>query len=398
MSEAVRNKYLDEVMQGQVELEQNLKRRAAPAVALAAPARRAFGAQGEVAPSTVPSSNGVDVRVTGWRPWRTVVVPPNAYVVHTRRGHDEPLHLGLGISFRFDRRRDAYLVVPGTMQTILINARCICRERQGILVQGYVQWIIQDFATAYRTLGFSDANDPMRIVTLQLREQAEATIKDKVATMSIDDVLADKQPIIEELTARLRGLAEGADLRVATVQIKEAVVSSARLWESLQRPFRAERARIARLAEVEADEQVSARELAATQARDAARLEADDATERKRIALERARQEAVAELERIQAEAAAAIEKLRLEAELARERARAEAEHAKAELALALDERRQRIQNELSAAALEARMSAALPDIVGKLPHPEKLYSVTVAGAPELTTALRTVAEAVRRR
>src|SRR6185436_9023338 len=149
----------------------------------------------------------------------------------------------------------------------LINAHCICRELQGLLVQGYVQWIIGDFATAYRKLDFTDAVDPMRVVNVQLREQAEAAIKDKVATMGIDSVLSDKQPIIEELTARLRHVAEGEGgtdkglgLRIVTVQIKEAVVSSARLWENLQKPFRAERNRVARLAELESEEAIAVRE------------------------------------------------------------------------------------------------------------------------------------------
>jgi hypothetical protein len=110
--------------------------------------------------------------------------------VHTRRGHAQPLHIGLGVSFRFDPARDSVLVAPGAMQTIIINAHCICicRELQGLLVQGYVQWIIEDFGTAYRKLDFTDAEDPMRGVNVQLREQAEAAIKDKVATMSIDAV------------------------------------------------------------------------------------------------------------------------------------------------------------------------------------------------------------------
>jgi len=389
-----RNSYLDEVMQGQAQLEKSLKRRAAPAAivaGMAAPAAAPMRVARDEELAAAPAAYGgggspaIDVRVTGWGRWQTVVVPPHAYVVHTRRGHDQPLHLGRGISFRFDPRKDAFLVVPGTMQTILINARCICRERQGILVQGYVQWIVDDFATAYRTLDFSDAGDPTRIVTLQLREQAEATIKDKVAAMSIDDVLADKQPIIEELTARLRSLAEGAGLKIATVQLKEAVVSSARLWESLQRPFRAERARIARLAEVAAEQEIEARELAARQAREAARLDAEDANSRRRIELERGRQAAEAELERVQAEARAAIERLRLDAELAIERARAEAEHARAELAVALAERRQGIENGLSAAALEARLIAAMPEIVGKLPQPDSVVD-----------AVRAIVDAVR--
>lgn len=207
------------------------------------------------------------MRITGWWRWRTVGVPPNAHVVHTRRGHDKPLHIGLGVSFKYDPGKDSFLVVPGTMQTILINAHCICRELQGLLVQGYVQWIIADFATAYKKLDFTVLEDPMRVVNAQLREQAEAAIKDKVATMGIDEVLSDKQPIIEELTARLRHVAEGegdADkglgLRIVTVQIKEAVVSSRRVWENLQEPFRADRARIARLAEIESANIIAARE------------------------------------------------------------------------------------------------------------------------------------------
>src|SRR6185436_15445763 len=168
------------------------------------------------------------------------------------------------------------------MQTILINAHCICKELQGLLVQGYVQWIIQDFATAYRKLDFADPDDPMRLVNLQLKEQAEAAIKDKVATMSVHEVLSDKQPIIEELTARLRAVAEGEGegdtglgLRIVTVQIKEAVVSSSRLWENLQKPFRSDQARLARLAELSAEEAITERELAASRVQETQRLETE---------------------------------------------------------------------------------------------------------------------------
>ena len=217
MSAENRNEYLDQAVAQQERLEQDLRleafgagaggRRPRPRVPPAARAAPAAVAAPVVGPTPAPSA--VDVRVTGFWRWKTVLVPPNAFVVHTRRGHAEPLHVGLGTSFRFDPARDSYLVVPGAMQTILINAFCICRELQGLVVQAYVQWIIQDFATAYRKLDFSDADDPMRLVNLQLKEQAEAAIKDKVATMSVHEVLSDKQPIVEELTARLRAMAEG---------------------------------------------------------------------------------------------------------------------------------------------------------------------------------------------
>ncbi len=264
-----KNSYLEQVVAQKAQLENDLRARRqnrAPMIANApgddagiegeAQAMGGAARIGRKGAAETAGGHAMDIRITGFWRWKNVIVPPNVYVVHTRRGHDDPLHCGLGISFRFDPVIDTFMAVPATMQTIIISANSICRERQGILVQGYVQWIIDDFKTAYRKLDFGDMDDPMRVVNVQLREQAEAAIKDKVATMSIEDVLADKQPIIKELTARLRHVAEGegADkglgLRIVTVQIKEAVVCSQTVWETLQRPFRSERAKEARLAEL----------------------------------------------------------------------------------------------------------------------------------------------------
>jgi hypothetical protein len=428
MSEPVRNEYLEQVREQQQRVEVDLKARKVMNQAVA-PAPQALERRRRSlvpAPLEMPG-NAVDVRITGFWRWRTVIVPPNAYVVHTRRGHAQPLHIGLGVSFRFNPATDSFLVAPGAMQTILINAHCICRELQGLLVQGYVQWIIEDFGTAYKKLDFTDAEDPMRVVNVQLREQAEAAIKDKVATMSIDAVLSDKQPIIEELTARLRHVAEGVGgsdkglgLRIVTVQVKEAVVSSARLWESLQKPFRAERERVARLASLGTEEAISQRELEVEQARERARLESEgelamlrahkeaeaydrDQTERlrrqqreeedaRRLAVER-QQSALqaAELEKARLAVEAELAKLRQEVEAAQrkretlttvevldtERA---ADNRQSRVELELLENRQRILNGLSAANLQARLVELLPSIAEKLPQPQELRSVTIGG------------------
>ena len=427
--EPVRNVYLDQVraQQQQVEVDLKARKMAPPNQAMAPAAVRRQRARGEA--PTESLGNAVDVRITGWWRWKTVVVPPNAYVVHTRRGRAEPVNIGLGVSFRFNPATDSFLVVPGTMQTILINAHCICRELQGLLVQGYVQWIIADFATAYRKLDFTDAEDPMRVVNVQLREQAEAAIKDKVATMSIDAVLSDKQPIIEELTARLRHVAEGEGtdkglgLRIVTVQIKEAVVSSARLWESLQKPFRAERERIARLAALEAEEAIHQRELETGQARERVQLESEselaslrarkeaeafdrDLTERlRRQQREEALERELAEERQKSALQAAELEKTRLavEAELTRlkqqeqaaQRKRealaalevAEAQqasaHRQARAELELQEARQRILNGVSPVHLQARMLELLPSLAEKLPKPDELRTVSISSGPD---------------
>ena len=292
------NAYLDQVMVEQKQLENDLRgRRKMMNVAPAAQAMHAMQADAPASLHRSASGGGafpepapgpaVEVRITGW--WRkNVIVPPNAYVVHTRRGEAEPVHCGLGISFRFDPVTDSFLVVPAAMQTMIINARSICKERQGVLIQAYVQWTIEDWKTAYRKLDFTDPVDPMRVVNVQLREQAEAAIKDKVSTLGVDEVLSDKQPIIRELTARLRHVAEGdgggegLGLRIVTVQIKEAIVSSSRLWETLQRPFRAERAKDARLAELATESVVRKREAEEAEARATGEIETQAQIARRR--------------------------------------------------------------------------------------------------------------------
>jgi regulator of protease activity HflC (stomatin/prohibitin superfamily) len=452
MAEArsVENVYLGEVLEQQAKVDQELRRRA-PASAQALLPRAGGvievrrGVQGPAdGGGGAPPGRAIDYRVTGFWRWRTVVVPPNVYVVHTRRGADEPVTIGLGISFPYDPYTDAFLLIPAAMQTIVINARCICIERQGILVQAYVQWIIDDIRIAYRRLDFSDPEDPMRIVNVQLREQAEAAIKDKVATMSIDAVLSDKQPIIEELTHRLRAVAEGSregpdssglGLKIVTVQIKEAVVSSTRLWESLQKPFRAEREKFARMAELEALEQIAARELENRKSRQTAELEAEGELAQRRAVMERERydreqaekgrrhkleQEAeqrflaernqtemvrkTAELElalkdlelagqRIEREVEAIRRRLKLhEAEAERDRAQAAAEAAVEELRsqaqavrtereLKLFQARRAVENDLSESHVKAQLIARLPEIAAALPQPAELRTVNISSA-----------------
>jgi len=439
MNQPEENQYLGEVLQQQQRVELDLKRKRA----LPPPAARSMPAPMAASIETETARGGVDYRITGAWVWRTVVVPPNAYVVHTRRGFEEPLHIGMGVSFRFRPRTDAFLVVPAAMQTIVINARCICAERQGVLVQAYVQWIIDDIATAYRRLDFSDTDDPMRIVNVQLREQAEAAIKDKVATMGIDEVLADKQPIIEELTHRLRTVAEGSrdgggtgglGLKIVTVQIKEAVVSSTRLWQNLQTPFRAERERLARLAALDTEQQVATREQEIQRLREMAEIETARQLEKERAAQERdaydlrqaeaARRAQVEQQEHRRSLAdQAATEKARHEAELdlalkelevARARVAAEvetaaeqiksdaatferqrlaAEHkttvdeitaraqaASEERRLGLLRMRHAIENDLSDGYLRGQMIGQLSAIAGKLPVPKDYRAINISG------------------
>lgn len=438
MSDQKKNVYLEQVIQQQQAVDEELRHKVA-----ASPARDALRMQGDAEKAYArPAGHAADYHITGFGPWRTVVVPPNVYVVHTRRGHKDPIDIGLGLSFRYNPYTDAFVIIPAAMQTLLINANCICCERQGILVQAYVQWIIDDIATAYRKLDFSDPGDPMRIVSVQLREQAEAAIKDKVATLSIEEVLSDKEPIIEELTHRLRVVAEGdrsdgangLGLKIVTVQIKEAVVSSTRLWENLQAPFRAEREKVARLAELESRQEITGRELENRESRETEELnvagrlaqrhaaqerEQYDRQQEEKVRRHRLEQEAerhaiternvteqarnaaqleltlqelklekqriAAVIEKVQAqkllnEAEALIAYAVAEGEVGVAQLRHQAQHAQTARDLILQQIERDIENDLSNEHVMAQLIAQLPGIAEHLPAPQEQRTTVITG------------------
>lgn len=346
--------------------------------------------------STSLNNTQHNYKITGiWR-FKNVIVPPNMYVVHTRRGHSKPINLGLGVSFRYDPMRDSFLVIPSAMQTIVVNANSICKERQGIVVQSYVQWIIDDFNTAYQKLDFSDPIDPMSIVNIQLREQAEAVIKDTVSMMNIDNILSDKSPIIKDLTKRLGELADGLGLKIVTVQIKEAVVSSTRLWDNLQKPFRAERAKDARLAELSHQEEVNNKEIETEKQMALRRIQKEsDIAAKKRLAEatafdsahtektrraqmeDKMRQELLQfDLRKIQAEAE--IKKLKTIKELEEGTLRFTAETKEKEKTLELLKIRQTIENDIGPIRLQERFIESLPEIVSNLPTPKEFRSFSL--------------------
>jgi hypothetical protein len=205
------------------------------------------------------------------------------------------------------------------------------------------------------------------------------------------------------------------------VQIKEAVVSSRRVWENLQKPFRSERARVARLAELEAETVISARERVAERDRETAQIAADadiaklraaqeaevfdrdqaeaqrrvqreqevarvTAAQRHETALHAAELEKVriardAEVARVRAKEQSEAQRAQLEAAIAAKDLQRAAENRQAEVELRLLEARQRVANATTPGNLQARLIEALPLVAEKLPKPAELRAITIGGA-----------------
>jgi hypothetical protein len=268
---------------------------------------------------------------------------------------------------------------------VLTPIHILSKERQGVLIAAYVQYCVEDFAQAYKKLDFSDADDPMQIVNIQLREQCEASIKDKVATLTIDDVLTDKRPIVEELTSRLRSVSDGQGLKIVQVQIKEAVVSSASLWETLQKPFREKQGEVARLSQLDSQKVIRKRELEdsfeSQRDANASALESEKMKRMREVELSKAR--ALLEEQRVTAESAQIEAQAKLD--LARHQAKyedlqrenayklmeAQAATERQVLQLKVEQERIRIQGMITNQQLADSLIKQLPEILGKMPKPD---------------------------
>lgn len=329
-------------------------------------------------------------KITGFWIWKKVIVPPNVFVVHTRLGKKEPLNCGLGISFSFNPYTDTFLLVPAAMQTIMINANCISKEKQGVVVQAYIQWCIEDFAKSYLKLDFGDQSNPMRLVNTQLKEQAEASIKDAVATMAIEEILTDKQPIIQSLTQRLRQVAngegdEGLGIKIVTVQIKEAIVSSPKLWEALQRPFRAEREKIAQMAEIEQQHVVNRKKQEIKREQEELELKRDvEAFEREQKAKsQKAKSESenaiLAQEQKMKSmELEFQMKELKQKLEIQLKKLEFELEEHKRALNLKYQEQLQSLEKEKTQEMRKAEYQKLLPDILNALPRLESLQELSI--------------------
>jgi hypothetical protein len=216
-------------------------------------------------------------------------------------------------------------------------------------------------------------------------------------------------------------------LRIVTVQIKEAVVSSSQLWQNLQKPYRAEQQRLARLAELAAEEAVAVREMTTARERETQRIEADreladlrarhEAATFDREAAERVRRStreqedarALADLDsatrlhelRLERERGAeeletgqqrleqqhTLRRLEQDGQLGLVHASAQAAHEDELLELERERLRAAIANNQTPANLQARLIGSLPEIMAQLPKPAELRSVSIGGPDQASLA-----------
>lgn len=182
-----------------------------------------------------------------------VTIAPNEYVVHTRLGKIK--NQGLGKTFLLWPLVDSFIKFSITPRKINFYADNITQEKQGVGIDGFLIWSIEDGEKAYKKIGSSDS-ESLDSLSLQLIDISVSIARNAISNMNLDEVLTNREVLVDKLSAQLSAIIADWGLKIETIEIKEVRILSETLFESMQAPFRNEQLKHAEHSRLEAKQSI----------------------------------------------------------------------------------------------------------------------------------------------
>ena len=324
-----------------------------------------------------------------------IVANPAEFLIHQRFGKIR--HQGRGISVFCLPVIDRYYRIPSSTHGLTFAADQITAENQGVDVSGFAIWKISDPEKTSQNFDFTDVNQAVHTIAVNLKDVVESAIRHQVAKMTIEDVLRKRGSIILQLKQELAYIAEQWGLTIETIEIKNVQIMSAQLFANMQARFRDEVRLTSETSGLETEREIAERR--------AAQREQLAVTEQE---FKRKESERKAELDALNARTAAELaalkqrqEKEQRLRELADEAELAAAQHANKEKALRLEEKLNEVERDTQEKrfALEtdrsthtAALAATADDTDRRKIETANLADARLAFIKELPTALGSLA------
>jgi regulator of protease activity HflC (stomatin/prohibitin superfamily) len=181
------------------------------------------------------------------------IFDPNIFYVHLRRG--KAIKQGEGgmvvrIPF-FDR----ILSVDRTVQQLNISAESVLsKEKQKIRLSAVLQWQAEN---AIATIN----NVTWREIPSRLTAIIESVIRTACAQLAVEEILEERQLIIEAIKKELIDIVSEWGLKIVTVELIDVVVVNNEFLKDMSRPREAEMHRLAQIALIEADQATGTRDI-----------------------------------------------------------------------------------------------------------------------------------------
>ncbi|MFX1605467.1 MAG: SPFH domain-containing protein [Promethearchaeota archaeon] len=181
------------------------------------------------------------------------IFDPNIFYVHLRRG--KAIKQGEGgmvirIPF-FDR----ILAVDRTVQQLNISAESVLsKEKQKIRLSAVLQWQAENAIATINNVTWKEI--PNRLTAI-----IESVIRTACAQLAVEEILEERQLIIEAIKKELIDIVSEWGLKVVTVELVDVVVVNETFLQNMSKPREAEMHRLAQIALLEADQATGTRDI-----------------------------------------------------------------------------------------------------------------------------------------
>jgi regulator of protease activity HflC (stomatin/prohibitin superfamily) len=181
------------------------------------------------------------------------IFDPNIFYVHLRRG--KAIKQGEGgmvirIPF-FDR----ILAVDRTVQQLNISAESVLsNEKQKIRLSSVLLWQAENAIATINNVTWKEI--PSRLTAI-----IESVIRTACAQLAVEEILEERQLIIEAIKKELIDIVSEWGLKVCSVELVDVVVVNESFLRDMSKPREAEMHRLAQIALIEADQATGTRDI-----------------------------------------------------------------------------------------------------------------------------------------
>jgi regulator of protease activity HflC (stomatin/prohibitin superfamily) len=195
------------------------------------------------------------------------IFDPNVFYVHLRRGKARKQGEG-GMVVRipfFDR----ILAVDRTVQQLNISAESVLsKEKQKIRLSAVLLWQADNAIATINNVTWKEI--PNRLTAI-----IESVIRTACAQLSVEEILQERQLIIEAIKKELIDIVSEWGLKIVSVELVDVVVVNESFLRDMSKPREAEMHRLAQIALIEADQATGTRDIERTKVLRAQEIERD---------------------------------------------------------------------------------------------------------------------------
>ncbi|MHA1935339.1 MAG: SPFH domain-containing protein [Candidatus Thorarchaeota archaeon] len=181
------------------------------------------------------------------------IFDPNIFYVHLRKG--KAIKQGEGGMVVRIPFLDRILAVDRTVQQLNISAESVLsKEKQKIKLNSVLQWQADNAIATINNVKWNEI--PPRLTAI-----IESVIRTACAQLSVEEILEERQLIIEAIKKELIDIVSEWGLKVVTVELVDVSVINDEFLRNMSKPREAEMHRLAQIALISAEEATGTRDI-----------------------------------------------------------------------------------------------------------------------------------------